>query len=327
MRSKLNPFTAEAIDLNRESLRGLTDLRTSALDSLRETVKQCGYEEVAPLNLLTQEQGDKVPSAVPFAGSESNLGHNTQIGLDMLVLKNGRGVFMVNHNFQDALAAEGSFTGGSERTLIEAEKSFQGRDPESALENLIAEIEHTVKGSMKRTLSRGHAEIYALDGDLFYLSKVTNSPFARISYTEALELLNSNGYERYRFGDVLGAPEEQKIVAAMKNLPTFITHFPSDMASFNTKRSPDDKISYSVDLVVPHVGQLVGGGLREESAHKIEKQLKRAKKGQAHHREEASAAKQLERYLKAFGNRSPMLRGGYGIGFNRFIGFVLHQTR
>ena len=93
----------------------------------------------------------------------------------------------------------------------------------------------------------------------------------KITYDQALELLNNNG-GNYKFGNDLGIREERQILQHFNNLPVFVTRFPAKLKFFNLKRTPDGLRTYSADLLLPKLGETVGGGLREEDRDVLKQQ-------------------------------------------------------
>ena len=92
------------------------------------------------------------------------------------------------------------------------------------------------------------------------------------------------------------------------------------------KRMPDGKRVYSVDLLMPRLGETIGGALREEDGEVIKKQLKESKVGKYISKIYQDPIVPFEEYFALFKQEESMLRRGYGIGFERFVGFLLNSN-
>jgi len=151
-----------------------------------------------------------------------------------------------------------------EFTLIE----FEARDFE--LDGLMDNIERVVKEMYLAALTRCPNVL---------LESYTTMSFNRIRYADAIELLNQNAIE-IAYGDDLGNREEHAICRLLGQLPTFVTHYPSDpkpqeggvIKFFSMKRDSNETLC--CDLLLPMVGESVGGAVREGSAEICKKQFK-----------------------------------------------------
>ena len=115
-----------------------------------------------------------------------------------------------------------------------------------------------------------------------------------------------------RFGDDFGSEIEKYLVEEFGNKPFFITHFPKQLKSFYMRVDRDnDELMEATDLLVPAVGELMGGSMREEELDRLEQVM-----------EEKGVNKEgLEWYMdmRKYGS---VPHGGYGIGFERLICFI-----
>ncbi len=108
--------------------------------------------------------------------------------------------------------------------------------------------------------------------DMEYLEKL-KAPFPRITYEEAVERLREEGFKT-EYGDDFGTPEE-KALTDMFDRPVFVTHYPKEIKAFYMKRAPeDDSKVLGFDLMVPNVGELIGGSERETEIGSLEDRLK-----------------------------------------------------
>ncbi|WEG72606.1 asparagine--tRNA ligase [Vagococcus intermedius] len=107
---------------------------------------------------------------------------------------------------------------------------------------------------------------YALDvlgRDKELLKTYTELPYPRISYDEAVELLQQNGFEDITWGDDFGSPHET-FIANHYSKPVFILNYPKSMSPFYMKPHPDrDDVVIRADLIAPEgYGEIIGGSER-----------------------------------------------------------------
>lgn len=150
-----------------------------------------------------------------------------------------------------------------EFTLIE----FEARDLE--LDGLMNHIE-----SLMKTMYRSAQDLFPNQDIRTWI----DGSFNRITYADAVTMLNGNGHT-IESGDDLSSNEEKAICQLLGGLPTFVTHYPSDprpkeggvIKFFSMKR--DNGTTLCCDLLLPHAGESVGGAVREGCAHICKKQF------------------------------------------------------
>ncbi|MEK6862096.1 MAG: amino acid--tRNA ligase-related protein [Nanoarchaeota archaeon] len=332
---------------SREKFDALTHVREVALDELRSSIKSRGYREVTTSTLVNIAGSCENPYAsfrLNYYGTMAHLSQSAQIQLENLVLGLNRGFFTVNNSFReenyDDPEAEGRRL--SEFTLIEPEKPYNYLMPHQVLDKVICEITEVMKVVADRTLKNCSADVRRLGGDIKYLEKAMKTPWSKLTYDEALELLNGET-GTYKFGDDLGVKEERAILRHFNNIPIFITHYPAAIKFFNMKRERDGQRAYSVDLLMPRLGETVGGAVREENGEVIKQQLRESRIALYLQEQAMQRAKDLGQdpekavqsldpvvnfsdYFGMLEQVAPVLRGGYGIGFERFVGFLLQSN-
>lgn len=154
-------------------------------------------------------------------------------------------------------------------------------------------------------------------------------PFVRVTYTDAIEILLECGekfQEKVFWGIDLGSEHEKYLTDVHFKKPVFLTHYPEDIKSFYMKISEGDqprvpkgkKTVDCFDLLVPGIGELIGGSMREEDYDTLVTKMKRL-------------GMELEPYkayldIRKFGS---VPHGGFGLGFERLVRFVtgLQQIR
>lgn len=334
-------------DFSRKKFDALTHVRETALDGLREAIKSRGYREVITstlVNIAGSCENAFASFRLNYYGTPAYLSQSAQIQLENLVLILRRGVFTVNNSFREENYDDPEAKGRrlSEFTLVEPERPYENFTPEQVLDRIIEEETEVIKYTTQKVVEQCSPDIKRLGGDTDYLRRVIPTRFERMSYDEALELLNGEGGS-YKFGDDLGVLEERAILRYFGNTPTFVTHYPASIKFFNMKRTSDGQRVYSVDLLTPILGETVGGAVREENGEVIKQHLRESKiaeymKEQAKEQAEklgqdperavelVDPVAQFPDYFNILGQVEPVLGGGYGIGFERFVGFLLQSN-
>ena len=154
-----------------------------------------------------------------------------------------------------------------------------------------------------------------IDESLFErLEKVRNAEFARITYTEAIEKLKTSG-EKFEFpvewGMDLQTEHERYLSEVIVDGPVFVTDYPKDIKAFYMKRNADGKTVAAFDMLVPGVGELIGGSQREENIDELLKSFE----------ENGLKEEDYQNYLdlRRFGS---VVHSGFGLGFERAVMYV-----
>ncbi len=150
------------------------------------------------------------------------------------------------------------------------------------------------------------------------LEHVCHESFERITYTEAIEILQaSNHYKKKKFkyevqwGIDLQSEHERYIVENHFKKPVIVTNYPEAIKAFYMRMNDDGKTVAAMDILAPGIGEIVGGSQREE---RLDKLLDRMKKMQVPETE-------MQWYLdiRRFGT---VPHAGFGLGFERIVQFV-----
>lgn len=154
-----------------------------------------------------------------------------------------------------------------------------------------------------------------IDEGLFErLEKVRNAEFARITYTDAIEKLKESG-QKFEFpvewGMDLQTEHERYLSEVIVDGPVFVTDYPKDIKAFYMKRNADGKTVAAFDMLVPGVGELIGGSQREENMEELLKSFE----------ENGLKEEDYQNYLdlRRFGT---VVHSGYGLGFERAVMYV-----
>jgi asparaginyl-tRNA synthetase len=170
-------------------------------------------------------------------------------------------------------------------------------------EEMVSEIVATV-------LRERSAELGLLDRNIEPLERV-RPPFPRITYTEAVDLLNKVGHP-FEWGGDFGA-EDETVLSREFDRPVMITRYPREVKPFYMENDPDDgRVTLSVDMLAPEgYGEIIGGGQRMMDARSLEARM----------REEGIQIEDYQWYLdlRRYGT---VPHGGFGMGIERFVAWV-----
>lgn len=208
----------------------------------------------------------------------------------------------------------------SEFWMIEPEISFANLNDDMEL------IEACIRYVIDFTLKHCPAEMaffnQFIDPQLLQrLENVRNKPFARLTYTKAIEELQKavkNGIQfektTIEWGMDLQTEHERYLSEKLIQGPVFITDYPKDIKAFYMRLNDDQKTVAACDLLVPGVGELVGGSQREERYELLKARM-----------EHEGNLEELGWYLelRQFGGTP---HAGFGIGFDRLLMYLTGMT-
>ena len=146
------------------------------------------------------------------------------------------------------------------------------------------------------------------------LELVASSEFGRITYTEAIEILKKNN-KKFQFpvewGVDIQTEHERYLTEVVFKKPVFVTDYPKEIKSFYMKMNADGKTVAAADMLVPGIGELIGGSQREENYDKLVARMDELGMDKTNY----------EWYLnlRKFGG---VEHAGYGLGFERMIMYL-----
>lgn len=151
-----------------------------------------------------------------------------------------------------------------------------------------------------------------------FLENIVNSKFAKITYTEVIEILKkaqANGkkfeYNDIKWGMDLQSEHERYVAEEYVKGPFFAYNYPKEIKAFYMRQNDDGKTVTSMDLLVPLVGEVIGGSQREERLDVLEKRMKELKMDLAPYWWYLD--------LRKYGS---IPHAGFGLGFERLIMMV-----
>ncbi len=155
---------------------------------------------------------------------------------------------------------------------------------------------------------------YVDKGLLDRLHNVTDSDFVRIPYAKAIELLekNNDNFEyKVSWGTDLQTEHERYLTEEVYKSPVFVTDYPKEIKAFYMKMNDDDKTVAAVDLLVPGIGEIIGGSQREDDYDKLLRRMREL------HMNEDDYKFYLD--LRKYGSTR---HAGFGLGFERLIMYL-----
>lgn len=192
-------------------------------------------------------------------------------------------------------------------------------EPEIAfaeLPDVLEVAEDMVKTIINKTLERRPDEMEFFDkriekGLLKKLDNVVNNDFEVLDYTKAIELLKKAPVD-FKFpvewGIDLQTEHERYLTEQIFKKPVFVINYPKDIKAFYMKQNDDGKTVAASDLLVPGVGEIIGGSEREADYDKLVAEMKKR------NMDLSSYGDYLD--LRKFGS---VPHGGYGLGFERMV--------
>ena len=146
------------------------------------------------------------------------------------------------------------------------------------------------------------------------LTNVATSEFARITYTDAIEILKKHN-DKFEFkvswGIDLQTEHERYLTEEVYKRPVFVTDYPKDIKAFYMKQNPDGKTVAAVDCLVPGIGEIIGGSQREDDYEKL-----------ATHMEELGMKTEDYGFYMDLRKYGSTRHAGFGLGFERCIMYL-----
>lgn len=262
------------------------------------------------LNNIPKNDEGKIDFSQDFFDKDAKLTVSGQLSAESYALAFGN-----VYTFGPTFRAENSNTArhASEFWMIEPEMAF------ADLTDYMDVAEEMVKYIINYVLENAPEEMNFfnsfIDKDLFKrLDNVVNSEFKRITYTEAVDLLQKSG-EKFQYpvewGIDLQTEHERYITEKIFGKPVFVTDYPKDIKAFYMRLNEDNKTVAAADLLVPGVGEIIGGSQREERLDVLEERMKEFDLN------EKDYWWYLE--LRKYGSAK---HSGFGLGFERILMYM-----
>lgn len=266
------------------------------------------------LNDLPRDDKGKIDFSEDFFGKESNLTVSGQLEGETYCM-----AFRNIYTFGPTFRAENSNTArhASEFWMIEPEIAF------ADLEDNMELAEDMLKYIISYVMEKAPEEMEFFNnfidkGLLDRLNNIVDSNFARVTYTEAVELLekeNANFAYPVKWGIDLQTEHERFLTEKIFKKPVFVTDYPKDIKAFYMRLNDDGKTVAAMDLLVPGVGEIIGGSQREERLELLQGRMQ----------ELGLPEEDYWWYLdlRKYGGTK---HAGFGLGFERAIMYITGMT-
>ena len=262
------------------------------------------------LNNLPRDEQGKVKESEDFFGKPANLTVSGQLNAECFAL-----AFRNVYTFGPTFRAEKSYTPrhAAEFWMIEPEIAFADLNDDMEL------AEDMLKFVVRDVLEKTPEELEFLNqfvdkGLIERLQKVVSSPFARVSYTDAIDILQKADKQfEYKvfWGMDIQTEHERYLAEEHFGCPVCVYNYPKDIKAFYMRMNDDQKTVAAVDVLVPGIGELIGGSQREERLELLQKRIEELHLGSE------NSWWYLE--LRKFGTAP---HAGFGMGFERLIMYL-----
>ena len=262
------------------------------------------------LNNLPRTEDGKVDFSQDFFGRSTNLTVSGQLEGEAMALAFGK-----IYTFGPTFRAENSNTPrhAAEFWMIEPELAFA--DLTDYMDNAEAMVKYVIGYVLEHCPDEMAFFNQFFDkGLLERLNALVNAEFARVSYTDAVELLKEHNDQfqyKVEWGTDLQTEHERYLTEQIFKKPVFVTDYPKEIKSFYMRQNEDGKTVAAADMLVPGVGELIGGSQREERYDLLKARMD----------ELGMDCTDYTWYmdLRRFGSAK---HAGYGLGFERLIMYL-----
>jgi len=259
---------------------------------------------------IPKKPDGSIDYAQDFFGKETNLTVSGQLNGETYAM-----AFRNIYTFGPTFRAENSNTTrhAAEFWMIEPEFAFADlQDNMNLAESMMKYIINYVMEQAPEEMNFFNQFIDK--GLIERLQGVANSEFAHVTYTQAIEILEKNNDKfdyKVFWGVDLQTEHERYLTEQVFKKPVFVTDYPKEIKAFYMKMNDDHKTVAAMDLLVPGIGEIIGGSQREDDLEKLVARMEELKLNV----EDYEFYLDLRRYGSA-------RHSGYGLGFERCVMYL-----
>ncbi|MES2965004.1 MAG: asparagine--tRNA ligase [Bdellovibrionota bacterium] len=262
------------------------------------------------LDKIPRKPDGSVDTSEDFFGKETNLTVSGQLNVETFCP-----AFRNVYTFGPTFRAENSNTSrhAAEFWMIEPEIAFADLNVDMDLGEEM--IKYIVKYVMDQCPEEMEFFNQWVEKGLFdKLKNLLDNQFARITYTEAIDLLKKSG-KKFEFpvdwGVDMQSEHERWLAEEKFKKPVFVTDYPKEIKAFYMKLNADGKTVRAMDLLAPGIGEIIGGSQREDHLETLEKRMRDAKLDP----KDYTFYLDLRRY-------GSFPHAGFGLGFERMLMYI-----
>jgi len=250
--------------LRSRRMSSIMKVRADVLEFTREFFKGQGFIEVSPPMFITSAcEGGSTLFGLKYFDKDMYLTQSSQLYLEVMI-----------YSLEKVYCIAPSFRAEKSRTIRHLTEYWhiEGEWPFADMNDLMRFEEELVAHICQRTAERCVRELKELHADAAMLASI-ETPFPKITYTEAVEKLNAKGFN-LNWGEDLGYDDE-KALAKEFGRPFFIYDYPTAIKAFYCKTYRDrPEVAMSADMLVPRIGEISTGGAREDDKEMLIRRIK-----------------------------------------------------
>ena len=262
------------------------------------------------LNSIPKNEDGSVDYTKDFFAKPTNLTVSGQLNGETYAM-----AFRNIYTFGPTFRAENSNTTrhAAEFWMIEPEMAFADLDDNMEV------AEGMLKYVIRYVLEHAPEEMAFFNnfidkGLLDRLNNVVNSEFGRVTYTEAVKILEEHNDQfdyKVSWGCDLQTEHERFLTEQIFKKPVFVTDYPKEIKAFYMKMNPDGKTVAAVDCLVPGIGEIIGGSQREDSLEKLTARM-----------DELGLKKEDYQFYLDLRKYGSARHSGFGLGFERCVMYL-----
>jgi len=239
-------------------------IRADVLEFTRDFFKCQDFTEVSPPMFISAAvEGGSTLFGLKYFDKDLYLTQSSQLYLEILI-----------YSLEKVYCIAPSFRAEKSRTIRHLTEYWhiEGEWPFADMHDLMRFEEELMAHICQQTADKCKKELEELGTDVSKLVSV-KAPFPKVTYTKAVELLRKKG-AKFQWGDDFGYEDEKKLADEFGK-PFFVYDYPTAIKAFYCKTHRDHaEVAMSVDMLVPRIGEISTGGVREDDKEVLVKRIR-----------------------------------------------------